>query len=281
MIAACQFCEGSRFSFFNHLDSLGNNTTIYKCIRCGHGSYEKRYSEMEFQETYAKTYSEDYLTLTSETFKQRNIQYGLDRDLLLSLLDREINSVLDIGCSSGGYLDSMPEEWVKSGFEVNQTYIDFLSTERPNFKIYSDLNLVNEKYDLITMRGVIEHIQDLEEMSLFLKEHLNPSASVFISATPDFSSPCATLYGDAWSQIVAPEHIQQFTPASLSIFMSKSGLTLKSINHPYLGTPYANWPSDKLKFNENLEKLGRDLKVKPTLEKHPFAGNMMSLLYVK
>ena len=101
MIAACQFCEGSRFSFFNHLDSLGNNTTIYKCIRCGHGSYEKRYSEMEFQETYAKTYSEDYLTLTSETFKQRNIQYGLDRDLLLSLLDREINSVLDIGCSSG------------------------------------------------------------------------------------------------------------------------------------------------------------------------------------
>ncbi len=189
-------------------------------------------------------------------------------------------SVIDIGCSSGEYLDAMPAGWQKHGYEVNPVLLNHLKSTRPDYLIFENLKEVNRKFNLVTLRGVIEHIPNHDGLLNFLERNLSDEGIVFISATPDFSRPGAVISGASWGQIVAPEHIHQFTPASLQILLSKVGLVMKSLQHPYLGTPYANWEEDKLAFLKNLE--GLDLKTtgaKQSFIKHPFPGNMMSVVF--
>lgn len=82
---------------------------------------------------------------------------------------------------------------------------------------------------------------------------------------------------------VAPEHIHQFTPASLQILLAESGLVMKALYHPYMGTPYENWKTDSQVYLSNTEIIDRARTNSREVEirKHPFPGNMMSVIFEK
>ena len=191
--------------------------------------------------------------------------------------------VLDLGCSSGEYLDAMPSTWIKFGYEVNPELIKHLVSNRPEYRIINSLSATDEKFDLITLRGVIEHIPDHHELLEFLNRNLLIGGKLFISATPDFNSPCAMLYAENWNQIVAPEHIHQFTPASLQVLLKRAGLVMKALEHPYMGTPYENWTQNKSAFMTNVALIDNPLLEKSENDsfRHPFPGNMMSVIFEK
>lgn len=273
----CPICRGKASNYFKHLDLFGETVTIYKCRDCGHGSYRKKFTPNQFKSIYQIDYAQDYLD-ESEPHEQRKLQYKLDVDFLHDLSESAL-SVLDIGCSSGGFLDAMPRNWTKSGQEVNPELIKHLNQARPEYKVYREFKDIEGKFDLVTMRGVIEHIEDHDELISFLLEHLKIGGYFYICATPDFASPGATIYKDKWGQIVAPEHIHQFTPASLQILLSKAKLVLKELSHPYLGTPYEDWENDKQLMLKNLENL-RETSCAQQF-KHPFPGNMLSVIFEK
>lgn len=174
----------------------------------------------------------------------------------------------------------MPQEWEKSGFEINPVHIQYLRENKKHITVFDRIAAIGGQFDLITMRGVIEHIPDHTELITFLSQHLAPGGAVFITATPDISSVCSTLYKSKWNQVVCPEHIHQFSSTSLSILLTRAGLVLRSLNHPYMGTPYADWSNDKARFADNLQKLQQDANadIAPI---HAFAGNMISALFEK
>ena len=277
----CPICSDGTFSYFSHKDLFNNDVEIRKCINCGHGSYLNIWNESHFREIYGAEYAIDYLNST-ETHSQRREQYLLDLALLEEFLPKQIN-VLDFGCSSGEYLDSMPEDWQKSGYEVNPELVTILKTTRPNYAIYNNVSDINGDFDLITLRGVIEHIPEHSNLIEFLNNRLRVGGFVYLSATPDFSSPCAVQYKSYWGQIVTPEHIHQFTPASLQILLSESGLVMKALYHPYMGTPYENWKTDSEDYFSNKEIIDRATTSSKEIEirKHPFPGNMMSVIFEK
>jgi SAM-dependent methyltransferase len=277
----CPVCFGDTFPYFTHKDIFNNEVEIMKCKNCGHGSYHHAWTQSDFDEIYGSEYARDYLDLT-ETHNQRREQYVQDLALLQDFLPQKLR-VLDFGCSSGEYLDSMPDNWEKSGFEVNPKLVFILKSTRPRYSIYNKVNEIEGEFNLITLRGVIEHIPEHTSLTELIKKRLQAGGLLYISATPDFSSPCATEYKDGWGQIVAPEHIHQFTPASLQILLSTCGLVMKSLYHPYMGTPYENWKSDSQLYLSNIRgslPFGHSTKaVKP--QKHPFPGNMMSAIFEK
>ncbi len=177
----------------------------------------------------------------------------------------------------------MPEGWEKSGYEVNPVLVKILETTHPNYAIYNNESDIQGNFDLVTLRGVIEHIPNHASLIELLNNQLRVGGFLYISATPDFSSPCAVLYKSYWGQIVTPEHIHQFTPASLQILLSKSGLVMKALYHPYIGTPYENWKTDSQDFlsNKEVADLAGANQEKLKISKHPFPGNMMSVIFEK
>jgi SAM-dependent methyltransferase len=276
----CQICSGVSYFYYKYEDFFDNPISMYKCINCGHGSHDHKYTEIQFNEIYRQEYAIDYLNEEKKLYLQRQIQYKLDVELLLGIKNFNSIRVLDYGCSSGGYLDAMPFEWDKVGFEINPFHVDYIKNNKKYIQIYDRTDLITGQFDLITMRGVIEHIPEHSKLIEFLKKRLAPGGALYLTATPDFSSVCSTMYKEKWNQVVCPEHIHQFTSTSLSILLARAGLALQSLNHPYIGTPYANWQMDKLHFMENFMKTGNDIEDQAGY-KHAFPGNMMSVLYEK
>ena len=277
----CPICKGISHYRFSHKDFFGKDVRLFKCSACGHGTYDEDYSPEQFASIYKSEYAEDYVC-NSESHEYRKDQYLQDLKFFSGLMQGDLK-VLDLGCSSGEYLDAMPLTWIKFGYEVNPELIKHLVSNRPEYRIINSLSATDEKFDLITLRGVIEHIPDHHELLEFLNRNLLIGGKLFISATPDFSSPCAMLYAENWNQIVAPEHIHQFTPASLQVLLKRAGLVMKALAHPYMGTPYENWTQNKSAFMTNVALVDNPLLEKSENDafRHPFPGNMMSVIFEK
>ena len=284
MSLPCPICSGSGFKFFDHSDYFSETVSLFKCINCGHGFYSKPYTTEQLKELYQESYAENYLNQDITLNKQRHLQYSLDVELLLKIskLDKDSKiKVLDYGCSSGSYLDAMPALWSKSGFEVNPFHINYLRTNKPNIEVFNDLECIDGGLDLVTMRGVIEHIPVYGEVIDFLNKRLKLGATLFISATPDFSSVCASLYKEHWNQVCCPVHIHQFTATSLSLLFAQAGFVLEALHHPYQDTPYADWVNDSNDFIFNFKNSSNQAESSPKRMRHAFPGNMMSLLFRK
>lgn len=275
----CQICGGVTLPFFSHFDINEKPIKIYKCTHCGHGNYLETEKLSGLNDMYDQNYATTYID-SGQDHSLRIRQYRYDVNLLASMSLGESIKVIDIGCSSGEYLDAMPDSWYKSGYEVNKFLKSRLEKERPNYQIYDQLTEIEETFDLVTLRGVIEHIPDHTDLIQFLQKGLKINGLLYISATPNFNSICATLYKEKWSQIVFPEHCHQFTSVSLQILLSKANLVCKLIAMPYLNTPYENWSCDRVDFLKNLDSIKRNTKrINTSLKKHPFPGNMLSIIF--
>ncbi|MBI2770092.1 MAG: class I SAM-dependent methyltransferase [Burkholderiales bacterium] len=276
----CPICAAPSYPFETYTDFFGNPVSLHKCINCGHGSHDRQYTAEQFSEMYRADYAADYLVKEKALYQQRQVQYALDVGLLLASRQFGDVRVLDYGCSSGGYLDAMPGTWAKCGFEVNPFHIEYIRANKPHIAVFDSPAAVEGQFDVITLRGVIEHIPDHADLLDFLGARLAPGGSVFITATPDFSSVCATLYKSRWNQVTCPEHIHQFSTASLALLLARAGLVLRSLNHPYMDTPYARWEQDREQFMANFRRLRGDpaALIEPA---HAFPGNMISALFEK
>lgn len=273
----CIICGSESYQYFTYKDYLKKNVVIYKCSNCGHGFHNKKYSKKELSSIYNKDYAEQYFGRENEAlYKKRILQYQLDIKNLKSLVLDKNYEVLDYGCSTGKYLNHMPKKWKKFGYEVNKTEIEYLKKYEKRIHVYDDLSSINKRFDLITMRGVIEHIQNLPPLIRFLKSKIKNNGYLYITATPDFSCLAATLYKQDWNQITCPSHIQQFSSTSLSFLLAKAGLVLFDLKHDYLSSPYANWKNDRKKFMKNFKKPRGKID-----GYHAFPGTMLSALFQK
>jgi len=276
-------CGERSARFFMYTDWFGEPVDLLKCPRCGHGFHASRYTDDQFAALYQGAYAQEYLGGDDPLFAQRQIQYKQDlawlQEQVPALGSQEPVSALDVGCSSGLYLDAMPPHWRKHGFEVNPVHVAHIRDHKPSIELHPSFGEVPGGLDLITLRGVIEHMQDHQPLIDLLARALRPQGLLFISATPDFSSPCAALYREQWNQIACPEHIHQFTPASLSYLLARAGLVLRALHHPYMGTPYEQWATDSQTILRN-QRAAQNSQA-PQGTRHAACGNMMSLLFEK
>ncbi len=255
---------------------------IYKCNYCGHGFIHPGFKNNEelmkfYDETYGETYDPD---VEDESIKLRLKQYAVDVELIKEYVSKEEISVLDIGCSTGQFLINMPSQWKKYGFEISEYYINYIKEHHEEITPYSEISQINDGFfDVITMRGVIEHMFDFIELFSLLNQKLKKQGQIFICATPDFNSPCSTLYQSLWSQISPPYHYHQFTATSIALLFAKHGFGLKNLQYQYLETPYDDFPNDAKKFIENVKNYFEKKELKDTI--HAYPGNIMSLLFEK
>ena len=195
----------------NNFDS--NFLRIYKCRKCK-SIYLGKYSSNFEEDLYAyydkrSDYTKDqvYSHLTKQSYIK-----------VLGLLKAygAGQSILDVGCGNGSFVDIAMENGYKvRGIDLSQSAIkvglkfnlpvenmDFLSSE-----------IENSSFDVITMFEVIEH---LPEPVKFLKKAelvVRPGGIVYLT-TPNFNSIERRIFGKSWN-IFHREHLTYFTPGTL------------------------------------------------------------------
>jgi 2-polyprenyl-3-methyl-5-hydroxy-6-metoxy-1,4-benzoquinol methylase len=168
-------------------------------------------------------------------------KYGTDLRFIArqcSNLVAKEKKVLDIGCSIGRLLNSfrlVDPEMDLSGL----TGIDIDPSAKHNAIPYLKDRIIigdfleyefDQKFDVITMRFVIEHLLEFNVYLAKAIRILNPGGILFISS-PDIGSAQATLLRDKWKLINDPAqkigHLRWFNRKSIEFLARKYGLKME------------------------------------------------------
>lgn len=156
-------------------------------------------------------------------------------------------SVLDIGCGTGDFLKYGIEKNRCHGVGVEPNLEARKRATQKNLNVVDDLSQVeNEKFDVITLWHVLEHVPDLDTYFSFFKEKLNDDGLLVI-AVPNFKSYDATYYKESWAAWDVPRHLWHFSQTSIQKLSQPYGFNLIHTNPMYFDSYYVSLLSEEYK----------------------------------
>lgn len=250
-----------------------------QCKNCGMISVNPHFSDYGLEILYSEYFSkrqEKHLLK-----QQREKVYLIDRDWVCNFIKSGI--VLDVGCSGGFFLNKFsPKKWDRFGVEIDPDAAEY-AKKKFNIPVRVG-NIVElrfgQQFDLIMLRGVIEHCSDPIAVLEKCRRLLVPGGYLFITATPAGDSFAFDVYREKWGLFTPLEHIHFFSVKLLSRVLNDYGMRLVSFHYQYEETPYANPPQDfsKIKKDIYLALEGQRDKIKESV---PFPGSMITALWQK
>ena len=189
---------------------------IVRCNFCGHGYCSPRLEDMYryYNDVIDESYlSNKWLRLKTAKHVMRTIRKFVPRG----------KKLLDIGCSTGDFLSVANETYAVEGLELSKwaTEIACNQGHTIHVKTLSDIAKSNRLFDIITMWGVIEHLEyPLIEMKR-VNRLLNINGVVCFW-TGNIDSFYAKILGQKWWYIIG-QHIQFFSKKSLDRLMDDCG----------------------------------------------------------
>lgn len=180
------------------------------------------------------------------------------------------SSVLDVGCGNGNMLSYLSKKFKKFGIEIDKKAIK--NSKKYGAIFEKDLNkkiILPEKYDIIIIYHVIEHI---EEPVIFFKNILNylKKGGYLVLGTPDFDCAMARRYGNKFRMLHDKTHISLFTYESLCRLFRFMKLKILEVDFPYFETTYFNKQEINRLFSKNK-----------TMVSPPFYGNVVNFILKK
>ncbi len=190
---------------------------------------------MPLEENLSKYYqSEDYISHTDsqtsfvDKIYQRVKRYMLwKKERLVSFFCKP-GKLLDIGCGTGDFL----QQCNKKGWEVFGVEPEEKARKRAVEKlqkkeiIFNDIGkLPHQKFDVITLWHVLEHIPNTKSYIKKLSEQLNENGILLI-AVPNFKSYDAKYYRSFWAAYDVPRHLWHFSKTAIQKLFSEQGFEL-------------------------------------------------------
>lgn len=132
--------------------------------------------------------------------------------------------LLDVGCAAGFFLDVAANEFKVEGLELSEWAADHASRNHlVHKKPLSQLDF-SERFDVITMFGVIEHFSNPAEEIAAAHRALKPGGYLFIY-TGDVSSLTARILRKKWWWYQGM-HLQYFSRNSLDLLLKRGGFEI-------------------------------------------------------
>ena len=269
----CIICNGNNLEPWAKLDYL----EAKKCTSCGMISINPHLNNIGLTKLYENYFS--YRLDDKDLFEKRKILYEIDRNWITRFIDK--GTILDVGCSGGQFLNTFdPKKWDRQGVEIDKNAAEHAKKEYGiSVKVgYFPEIKFEEKFDLVMMRGVIEHFSDPISVLKKCAEVLKPGGYLFITATPVGDSFAFYVYREKWHLFTPPAHLHFFSVDLLTRVLNKFGLSLIDRHYQYEETPYAN-------SKEDFAKIQNDIILK-SLEKQitysqSFPGSIMTAVWKK
>ncbi len=158
----------------------------------------------------------------------------------------EKGNLLDIGAGTGEFLvQAKKQGWKVKGIEPDENAR--LLANKKGIKLVSNSDTFKaEKFDVITMWHVFEHVYDLKNQIIEL-EHLLKKNGLLIIAVPNYKSYDAIYYKEFWAAFDVPRHLWHFSHSSFKKILS--GTTFSEVNFKPLlfDSFYVSLLSEKIK----------------------------------
>jgi SAM-dependent methyltransferase len=141
-----------------------------------------------------------------------------------------INTVLDIGCSDGAFLDLVREEGCKTfGVELNEQEILLAKAKSHEIWTGSAFDIPEDsKFDLISLWDVFEHIKDGKGLLKTLTRHLNTNGIIFLQV-PNSGSLAARILREECNMFDGIEHVNLYDKKTVNKVAESVGLRVVDI----------------------------------------------------
>lgn len=188
---------------------------MVRCDACGHVYASPRLRDMY----------RHYVDNTDETYLANSDLRTATARRVMEVLAAHVPSgrLLDVGCATGDFLSVAAERYAVEGLELSQ-WAAARARERGlriRAETIEDVAKTGQKYDLVTMWGVIEHLENPLDELRRIRAMLNPGGCVALW-TGDVDSWYARLFGARWWYVMG-QHIQLFSRASLAQAFATAG----------------------------------------------------------
>jgi SAM-dependent methyltransferase len=233
-VAHCPLCNSSRQSLFDETQFKGIDVTNQICNQCGFVFQSPHMTSTELDSFYAGEYRSVYQGSEGPNPKDLKTQKGR-ADHLLDFTKKYIDQVsnhLDIGCSAGILLREFQTHYHCNsvGVEPGDAYRTYAQSK--GVLVYADINEVmagsEEKFDLVSMAHVLEHLPDPVDFLTQLREQLmKPEGYLLVEVPNLYSHDCFEI-----------AHMSCFSPHTLRETLIKSGFMVRTlVKHGYPKSP--------------------------------------------
>ncbi len=200
--------------------------------------------------------SEDYISHTdakTSLFDKlyqavKTITIKSKTSLLSKIVEGSNRSIVDIGCGTGSLLQNLQaNSWNAKGIEPNKGARTRAAEK--GVACFPNSGQLNEKFDVLTMWHVLEHVPNLEIQLNEFKRLLKPNGKVII-AVPNFKSYDASFYGKFWAAFDVPRHIWHFSENAISKLAEEHHFKLIQTKPMWFDAFYVSLLSEKYKYKK-------------------------------
>jgi SAM-dependent methyltransferase len=237
-VEACPLCAGTRLQHKFEVRHITGDplhswapdqgfpfAPVVACQDCGFLFKSLRPKPGYLQEHYAWL-DESYVERVAEDLPGFREDYDVARRALRKAFPKG-GSILDVGCASGYFLESLGEKWARHGLEIFHVAAERART-RGGISIHecdiASAGFASDSFDVVCSFDVAEHLA--EPMSFFreVRRVLKPGGCLLLG-TGDSRSFGARLSGSRWTYLCIPEHLSFFNSRSLRVALGKAGFS--------------------------------------------------------
>jgi len=255
--APCPICNQEDIAFLIHSKDYSLTRESFQIIQCAHCNL-KYTDPIPNIEDIAPYYNfPSYISHTDDKNGLINKLYHKVRihtlhtktNWVQSLFTGYKGQLLEVGAGTGAFAHAM----TKKGWNVRALEPDAASRARAftNYNIQIDpieslFNLEENKFDVITLWHVLEHVHDLNGYLRAFYKLLKPNGRLII-AVPNYTSYDAQFYKKYWAAYDVPRHLYHFTPSSMEFLAKKYKMELVSITPMWFDSYYVSLLSERYK----------------------------------
>ena len=187
-------------------------------------------------------FDKSYQAVKNHTLKQKL--------LLLNSFKSGSKSVLDFGAGTGDFLKICKNNnWQVLGIEPSAEARENAVKKGVHLK-ENLLDVTNQKFDVITLWHVLEHVENLKNTIKVLKSLLQPEGRIVV-AVPNYKSYDAEFYKEHWAAYDVPRHLWHFSQKAIRKLFLEAEMIVEETLPMKFDSYYVSLLSEKYKTGKS------------------------------
>ena len=258
----CPICNSGEFQPYYEVENENGTYQVRKCLNCAH-----YYSAGYVEATTDELYSDDvYRVVDNRGSLFAKIIENEAREILTTIrrLHPKGIRLLDFGSGKGNFLSVAKKfGYQVLGIETAAKRAEFAEKKfglKVNKSLYTGGKIEEERFDIITILHVLEHLPNPKELLVNLfKDNLKEDGLVVIEV-PNFSSLQSKIAKNNWMHLDIPRHQSHFTKDRMLRFANEIDLKVNKIEYFSMHLGILGMCQSILSLFGYKEKIIRDLK---------------------